>query len=476
MSMLSRVLRTIRRHELFTGPGSNGVLCAVSGGPDSMALMDCLWELAPRLGLTLEVATVDHGLRPEAAREISLVAERSEAMGLPWHRVSVDVAGARANRAGGVQEVARRLRLTALAALAESRGIGRVALGHQADDQTETVLFRILRGTGIAGLAGIPYRRDPFVRPLLDITREDILGYLGRRSVPYVTDPSNANPHYARARLRHEILPRLRRENPRVDEALRSLARAATAGDTDIEGPITGLLAEVTAAGVHIPMRTMTEIAEAVRDGNGTRCFDVARGRKVTVSYGKARLQPRTESGPTDTHPPVAPVRIDGAGAYPWTGGGGILVRDLARDMVRDMDATGRHPEAVVEGGQIDWSWFDGDQLAWPLWVRPRHPGDRMRPRGGAGSRKLSDLMIDAQIPRPERLSTPIVTTSQGEPLFVPGLRPSRLGEPSSLTRRWVGLAAGPLFGHDGLVDPSIFGSNTQDDRFLKHHQGKVDD
>ncbi|MEP6654462.1 MAG: tRNA lysidine(34) synthetase TilS, partial [Myxococcales bacterium] len=252
--MLSHVLRTISRHKLLGDPyaadlagdlgdsddtsvgardrlvSSRRVLCAVSGGPDSMALLACLWELAPRLKLHLEVATVDHGLRPEAAAELQLVADRASALSIPWHPVSVDVGAARApdqgdghpRQRGGVQEVARRLRLAALAELADRRELGRVALGHNADDQSETVLFRVLRGTGPRGLAGIPYRRGPFIRPLLDVTRAEILAYLDRRSLPYAIDPSNSDVRYTRARLRHRILPLLRQENPRVDVALRT--------------------------------------------------------------------------------------------------------------------------------------------------------------------------------------------------------------------------------------------------------------
>jgi tRNA(Ile)-lysidine synthase len=214
--MLSRVLRTITLHQLLGDSSARRVLCAVSGGPDSMAMLACLWELGPRLQLTLEVAAVDHGLRAGAAAELALVAERAAALGLPFHVRRVDVAAARGHRGAGqdgaragrgVQEVARRLRLAALADLAAERDLDRVALGHQADDQVETVLFRIMRGTGVAGLAGIPYLRAPFVRPLLDVTRAQIQVYLRRRSIPFATDPSNVDPHYARARIRQEILP-----------------------------------------------------------------------------------------------------------------------------------------------------------------------------------------------------------------------------------------------------------------------------
>ena len=192
-----------------------------------MALLHVLWELRDRLGLTLEVAGVDHGLRPAAAEELELVQGRAEALGLPFVRLAVDVA--RHRRGTGLQDAARRARLGALAALAAERGARRVALGHQAADQAETILFRIVRGTGLAGLKGIPYLRGTFVRPLLDLSRAEILRYLRRRSIPFVDDPSNADLRFARARIRHRHLPALAEENPRVAEALVALAAAARA-------------------------------------------------------------------------------------------------------------------------------------------------------------------------------------------------------------------------------------------------------
>src|SRR5262249_28997097 len=121
----------------------------------------------------------------------------------------------------------RRLRLDALETHARAIGAAKIALGHQADDQEETILFRILRGTGVRGLAGIPYRRETVVRPLLDLRPAQILTSLGRGSIPFVEAPSNRDARFARARLRHQILPALRAENPRLGEALRALAADA---------------------------------------------------------------------------------------------------------------------------------------------------------------------------------------------------------------------------------------------------------
>jgi tRNA(Ile)-lysidine synthase len=398
--MLSTILRTIATHALFR-PGDR-VLVAVSGGPDSMALLHALWEARARLGVTLEVVGVDHGLRPEAARELDLVRARAEALDLRFVRLAADVAR---ERRGGVslQDAARRARLGALASLATARGARRVALGHQADDQAETVLFRILRGTGLPGLAGIPYERDPFVRPLLDVWRAEILRYLHRRSIPFVEDPSNADLRYARARIRHRILPLLAEENPRVSEALVALATAARArsvsGGEDLS----------TAPLAALSRRAASSVGR-LRGKGGTTAVDVSGRRRVVVSYGEVRIEPR-DVAPA---PPRRDLVIDRPGAYPWSGGT-VEVEEVAG----------------AGDGQ-----FDADRLTWPLVVRPRRSGDRMRPRGGRGSRKLSDLMIDAKIARGVRGALPVVTSASDEVLFVPGLRPAEIGRPTSRTSR----------------------------------------
>ena len=235
--MLSTGLRTIATHALCE-PGDR-VIVAVSGGPDSMALLHVLWEARDRLGLTLEVAGVDHGLRPAAGEELALVRARAQALGLPFVSLSVDVA--RHRRGGGLQDAARRARLGALAELATAHGARRVALGHQADNQAETVLFRIVRGTGLAGYRGCPYRRDPHHPSLARPVARGDSPLPATADIPFVEDPSNADLRFARARIRHRHLPALAEENPRVVEALVALAAAARDARPARRGTVTTL-------------------------------------------------------------------------------------------------------------------------------------------------------------------------------------------------------------------------------------------
>ena len=415
--MLSAVLATIADHELLRA--GDRVIVAVSGGPDSMALLHALWELRARLGLTLEVAAVDHGLRADAAREVQLVRERAEALGLPFSAVSVDVTAERRRRRGAsLQDAARDARLRALGELARAHGADRVALGHQADDQAETVLYRIIRGTGVGGLAGIPHRRDVFVRPLLDVTRaaDPALpppaqhpvrrGSVERR--PALRARPHPAPHPARARP-GEPPGRARRSVRSPPPRATAAARPRTPARWRSRGAP--------------PRRLRGLLRAAARPASTSR----AAGAWRSLMAGSASTTGATAARSARPAPKPAPIVIDRPGTYRWSDAGAVKVRELA--VRRSKKKASSRDE------------FDADRLAWPLVMRARRPGDRMRPRGGRGGRKLSHLMIDAKIARPLRDALPVVTSADDVVLFVPGLRPAEAGRPSTTTRRRVTIS-----------------------------------
>jgi tRNA(Ile)-lysidine synthase len=339
------------------------------------------------------------------------VRARAQALELPWHGLRVDVAAARRERASW-QDAARRVRLEALAALAARRGATRIALAHQADDQAETVLFRIVRGTGLPGLAGIPYLRAPFIRPLLDVTRAEIARYVKRRSLPFVEDPSNTDLRFARARVRHRLLPLLAEENPRVREALVALAAAARAAGAPLDDTRGALPPDVG--------RRAAEVVARLRGSGGTRRIDVSGHRVVEVAYGRVQILARRPSAGA-----VEALSVPGPGTYALAPA-----------------ATSLHLLCGAFGQEDARGAFDADALAWPLVLRARRSGDRMRPRGGRGSRKLADLLIDAKVPRATRDTLPVLTTADDVVLFVPGLRPAEQGRPTARTTRFLHVAS----------------------------------
>ena len=416
------------------------ILVAVSGGPDSLALLHGLHRVAPRLGIAIEAATVNHGLRPEALVEAEGVAGLCAGLGVPCHILAVDVARQRGPHVS-LQDAARRARLAALQACAEGRDCRAVALGHTADDQAETILFRIVRGTGVRGLTGIPYRRGPLIRPLLDVRRAQVLAYLRRRGVTFVEDPANRDPRHTRSRVRHEWLPFLARENPRIVEALLGLAdeasRAQPSGDAHDSLP-------------PLARGTRRTLRRLVDSGSGTRRID-APGGTIEIVYGQPRFEPDASANGVVTLPVsgaglasqhVSGVALPIGQALQWgpakasrVAGGHERARDIS--MNREVVI-----EAVIvagsEGPPASGPAFSVAACAAGLCVRPARSGDRMRPRGGLGSRKLQDLLVDAKIPRALRGGLPVVTNAAGVILYVPGLRPAEDARPASDARQWV--------------------------------------
>lgn len=287
---LSTIVRRALRGECAL-PKGTAIVVAVSGGPDSMALLSTLARLGPREGWTLHAHGVDHGLRPEAAEELDLAEAFARSVGVPWSRTRLSIP-----RGGNLQARARELRWKALAAVARSRGAA-IATAHHADDRAETVLMRLLRGAGLRGLgvlapracapfgtesgdapaaagpdaarAGGPLHPHPgerpmVVRPLSRARRLDILEHLERHGVPFATDPSNDDPRYLRTQVRRRVLPLLSELDPAIVPHLEALAdELVRAAPDDVHRPSPAIDETSWAAG--LPRPTQEALATLLR-------------------------------------------------------------------------------------------------------------------------------------------------------------------------------------------------------------------
>lgn len=194
-------------------------MAAVSGGPDSMALLHVLSVLRSKLDFTLLAHGVFHGLRDGALAELQLAADWAHDHDIEFCTSSVDVA-----QGSNLQARARKARFECLQRHARQAGAVSIALGHHADDRAETVVMRLLRGAGPAGLCVMPSRAQNLIRPLISASRRDIMAHLCRHDVPYCLDPSNTDPRFLRARVRTEVMPLLTAMSPRIVEHLCDLA------------------------------------------------------------------------------------------------------------------------------------------------------------------------------------------------------------------------------------------------------------
>ena len=361
------------------------VLVAASGGADSTALALALKELGCGIGL----AHVHHGIRGQAADgDARFVKALAKKLGAPFFLGTFDVPGEAKRSGESLEMAARRLRRDFLEETARREGYGYVATGHTADDQAETILMRIARGTGIGGLAGIPYAAKrggaTFVRPLRDATRGQVVAYLEGRGQGWREDESNAEDFALRNRVRGEILPLLeRRLNPAVRQALLRLGEIAAAEDE-----VMSALARKAAGGAEkelpLAIRRRVALEELRRRGVPPGEVDFAavedfsaggnegggfpwRGKKFSMLW---------KNGEKSFH------GVENAEAAP-----GLSIR-AGRGFSRRGDETCLSAAAV--GGR-------------DLVLRSWRAGDRMEPLGMGGSKKLSDVFTDLKVPRGER-------------------------------------------------------------------------
>ncbi len=432
--------------------GGESVLVAVSGGADSVALLRVLTALAPELSLRLHVLHVDHGLRPDSPRDAEFVRQLAARLD-----VAVDVARVTVAPGGSLEAAARAARYAALEAHATRLGADRIALGHTADDQAETVLMRMLAGAGVRGLAGIPPVRGRIIRPLLETRRPQLVAALREMELPWIEDPSNRDPKFLRNRIRHELLPllgasyradvvptltrvgRLCRDTVEAIErvAARELDRLAVSAD--------GAVVLEHAALGELPRQVAAEILRQAAARLGRRA-----PLRAWAHRGLARVlaapPPRRpfRLGGVTVEVSCGHIRLGGAPARPWP------ARELAVPGRVELPEIGRVLEARVisTAGYVvprarDRVAFDAAMVPARLTVRARRRGDRFSPFG-AGERRLKAFLIDAKIPRWERDRLPLVE-ADGAILWIAGVRRGREAPVTAATRSVVELILTPL-------------------------------
>lgn len=375
------------------------VLVAVSGGPDSVALFHVLASLAEEVQIGLHLCHIDHGWRPDAAaQEAALCTELAREAGVGWSVVHLPVPAA-VNEA-----TARAARFAVLQRVADSVGAKAVALGHQADDQAETVLMQLIRGTAVAG--GMSPWRSPLWRPLLAVPRAELLRYCRERGLAFADDPSNSSAAFERNRIRRDVLPLLRRENPRAAQALGRFAALRREEDAWLEAEATAIVGALPRLTHGLDLRPLL-------------------GQPPPLQR-RALRQALLERGLV-----LGAERLHELHAVLLAGGGSSPRPDLRLERGRLFFAAPPLPwSSLRPGARLCWGGLQlgvgtppADALSAEvgqgrLSVRPRRPGDRLRLAGG--SRKLQDIVVDAKVPRPLRDLLPVVC-HDGRPVWLPG-------------------------------------------------------
>ena len=454
--MLTKVRQTIARHGMLA-PGER-VLVAVSGGVDSIVLLHLLYELREELGIFLIVAHLDHRIRPESQADAEFVAAEAQRLGLPLVLEESDVPRYAEEHGLGPEEAAREVRYRFLEEAAAKVGADRIALGHQRDDLVETLLINLIRGAGLPGLRGMAPVRGRFIRPLIECSRAEIEAFAGKQRLEYRQDRTNLEKKYLRNRIRLELLPLLEDYRPNVAARLAQTAQVLGEAASYLERVAHERLEELVRPedddGLVLDRRRLLEeepiirtfiLREAVRRSRGTlrdvefvhlhkmsELIEGERSRAELHLPGRLRfrrdgerlsltpLQQEVESEPYEF-----PLQM-GDNPFPQLGW------QFTLEEVEPLPKFDEDPLQEL---------IDRDRIEEPLLIRNRRPGDRFRPLGMAGTKKLQDFFIDRKVPLEERDRIPLLCDRQGI-VWVVGLRLSEDYKVTDKTKRALLLTA----------------------------------
>lgn len=428
---IRQVEDTVERYGLLT-PGDR-VVAAVSGGADSCALALVLHALQSAYGLSLHLAHLNHGLRGEAAADAAFCREFARRLGLPFSGGEADVAARARREKTSLEAAARAARYEFLESVRQQVHADRIAVGHTVDDLTETFFLNLFRGSGLDGLTALrPRREDGLIRPLLECTHRQAEAYCRQRGVAWREDASNVDVRFRRNQVRVRLLPLIRQafcpdvarkvgrlcallrdDRDELDTRARELLHPAltplSGGGVEVEGA--ALLAAppalarrmvreavATAAGNrhNTSWQHVDQCLHFLRHPRGSRTVPFPGVRCVVESSQRIRILPLPVEEETGVSPFRIAVPVPGAVALP-KGGLDLVTRVIPR------------PEKLVLSRPAGEVFLDADRVGSRLWMRSLRPGDRMRPLGMTGTKKLSDLLIDAKVPRRERSQVAVV-------------------------------------------------------------------
>ncbi len=413
------------------------VVVAVSGGPDSVALLHLLCEWREIHSLGLHVAHFDHGVRgAESVKDALFVENLARDLGLPFHLGRGDVSSFKREHGLSPEEACRELRFRFLRETAVASGAQKVALGHTADDQAEELLLRLIRGSGTRGLSGMAFLREGiFVRPLLNASRKDIISFLVARNLSFRKDASNDAQEFLRNRIRHNLLPLLERDfNPRIKESLVRTASIVRSDDAFLNEVTEETWARVArrdgahgTGGVVVDLKAFGEVPRAIQMRLLRKGLELSGSRMKEIGFRHLESVQRLAGGSGAYRRISLPGGVWVERSYQQlrfykrlpvelTGfwhtvdcPGTLLLPEFGYSITFEVIGRSELPGSFGLSNGHRVSYFDYKQARFPLVVRSLRPGDRFRPSGMGGSQKIKDYFINAKIPRPVRHTVPVV-------------------------------------------------------------------
>ncbi|GBD11205.1 tRNA(Ile)-lysidine synthase [bacterium HR23] len=444
------------------------LVVAVSGGPDSLALLYALHTLGERFALRLAVATVDHRLRPSSAQEAQTVARHAQTLGLPCQVFTGEVRAYQRERRLTLEQAAREVRYALLAQAVRSWGAEALALGHTASDQAETLLLHLIRGAGLAGLRGMrllaPLRVGSAsllaFRPLLSCLRSETEAFCQRWGLTPVIDESNRDLRFARNRVRWQVLPALRLVNPRVEDALVRLANGASQVLDYLDSQVAQVREKVAAPmpqGFLVDKAAWQALHPALQRHLLRDLWEAVAGSPEGLTSAHLEGMADLLAGPAGRRIALPRgVVLESGYSQAWlvrrgipcplpTVGREVSLTVPGRTPLNGWEMEARLVEPPVpyrEAGPLQ-AYLDADAVGTPLRLRPRRPGDRFWPLGMPSPKRLQDFLVDAHIPRGWRDRLALLE-GEGGIAWVVGVRIAHWARLTPQTRRVLVLEAVP--------------------------------
>lgn len=434
MDIIERVKKTVRKYSMLSQ--GDRVLVGLSGGPDSVCLLAILHRLKPEFSIHLSAAYIDHGLRPdEIPYEIEFCRDLCSSIDIPFTTRPIDVKSHMKEKKLNKQEAARELRYKILHEIAAQKAANKIALGHNADDQAETIIMRLLRGAGPSGLSGIPpirtqksvlsIQKVDIIRPLIEIERHEIENFLETEGIGFIIDSSNLRREYLRNKIRHLIIPEARKLNMDVVKTISRTADIFRDEERYFEILVTKTLMKLitrkTDNTIELFLAPLEAMDTVILRRVLRRAIDETKGLRGISFIHIEDIMSLIKSGksgdriylPKDIRVIkgystliITSEKPAWLGTYVIDGPGEIIVKEssmVLHSAIMDIK------EVKDYGDAQKFAVIDADKIHFPMTIRGRLQGDFFYPLGFGKKKKIQDYFVDEKIPRDERDAVPLL-------------------------------------------------------------------